>query len=74
MIQLEMNISNLIFYIEKWQRATRRQKHSIRSQEGARGQKTSDFLNDRHCLFEHQIESEILNAEKNINLSEPIFR
>ena len=24
----------------------------------------SDILDDRHCLFEHQIELQILNAEK----------
>ena len=52
-------------------RTTRRQKHSIRPRKRARGPKASDILDDiRHCLFEHQIELQILNAEKNLNRSE----
>ena len=36
----------------------------IRPQERACSQKASDILDDKHCLFEHQIELQILNAEK----------
>ena len=48
-------------------RTIRKQKHSIRPRERARGPKASDILDDiRHCLFEHQIELQILNAEKTL--------